>query len=256
MANFGSDDYYEVLGLRRDADESGIKKAYHKLAMKWHPDKNGGSEESNANFQKISEAYEVLSDENKRSNFDRFGRDGASQGHREQGSGGGGNFHFSSHGGNFQDPHDVFKQFFGGRDPFADFMNDDFFGGGMGGGGMRGGGMGGRMGGMGGGMGGMFGGGMDDFFGGGGMGGMGGMGGGNMSSFSSFSSMGGAPGSTSTSTVTTIRNGKKVTKKTVTRTLADGSQQTSTEEFEGDAPQGAGMVGGSSGFARLGGGGW
>lgn len=99
---FSSDDYYEVLGVARNASDDDLKKAYRKLAMKWHPDKNGGSDEANANFQQISEAYEVLSDSQKRSNFDQFGKDGPSVPSSSDfgdfgGFGGNGaTFHFSS----------------------------------------------------------------------------------------------------------------------------------------------------------------
>merc|ERR1711907_581933 len=132
---FSSDDYYEVLGVSRSASDDDIKKAYRKLAMKWHPDKNGGSDDSNANFQQISEAYEVLSDSKKRSNFDQFGKDGPSVPDSSDFGGFGGNgatFHFTTRGGGqggFRDPHEIFKEFFGGQDPFAAFFNDPFFGG-------------------------------------------------------------------------------------------------------------------------------
>ncbi|MDK2939005.1 MAG: molecular chaperone DnaJ, partial [Methanolobus sp.] len=68
-------DYYEILGLSKDATESEIKKAYRKLAMKYHPDKNKeeGAEET---FKEISEAYAVLSDAEKREQYDRFGHAG------------------------------------------------------------------------------------------------------------------------------------------------------------------------------------
>ena len=66
-------DYYEVLGVSRDASESEIKKAYRKLAHKYHPDRNPGDKQAEANFKEVQEAYDVLSDKTKREQFDRFG---------------------------------------------------------------------------------------------------------------------------------------------------------------------------------------
>lgn len=66
-------DYYEILGVSRDASESDIKKAYRSLALKYHPDRNPGDKEAEAKFKEISEAYEVLSDPEKRARYDRFG---------------------------------------------------------------------------------------------------------------------------------------------------------------------------------------
>ena len=66
-------DYYEILGVDRSASSDQIKKAYRKMAMKYHPDKNDGDTEAEAKFKEVSEAYEVLSDDNKRANYDRFG---------------------------------------------------------------------------------------------------------------------------------------------------------------------------------------
>ncbi len=69
-------DYYEVLGLNRDADDDAIKKAYRKLAMKFHPDRNPDDKASEEKFKEGKEAYEILSDENKRAAYDRFGHAG------------------------------------------------------------------------------------------------------------------------------------------------------------------------------------
>lgn len=69
-------DYYEVLGVARDADEGAIKKAFRALAMKYHPDKNPGNAEAEAKFKEAAEAYEVLSDAEKRARYDRFGHAG------------------------------------------------------------------------------------------------------------------------------------------------------------------------------------
>jgi len=67
-------DYYEILGVSRDASEEDIKKAYRRLALKYHPDRNPGDKEAEGKFKEITEAYEVLSDPRKRSQYDRFGR--------------------------------------------------------------------------------------------------------------------------------------------------------------------------------------
>ena len=69
-------DYYEVLGVARDADEDTIKKAYRKLAMKHHPDRSAGDKASEEKFKEVKEAYEVLTDEQKRAAYDRFGHAG------------------------------------------------------------------------------------------------------------------------------------------------------------------------------------
>ncbi|XP_048754678.2 dnaJ homolog subfamily B member 6-like isoform X6 [Ostrea edulis] len=117
-------DYYQVLSIKRDASEVDIKKAYRKLALKWHPDKNPDQkEEAERKFKEISEAYEVLSDKEKREIYDKYGKDGLT------GEGGGGYNDFNMGGGftgfhpfHFRNPDDVFKEFFGGRDPFASFF--------------------------------------------------------------------------------------------------------------------------------------
>src|ERR1700744_6621934 len=77
--------YYETLEVDRNADESKLKAAFRKLAMKWHPDKNPGDASSEVRFKEINEAYEVLKDGDKSAAYDRFGRSAF-----EQGAGGGG----------------------------------------------------------------------------------------------------------------------------------------------------------------------
>eukprot|EP00457_Paulinella_chromatophora_P010927 gb/GEZN01011046.1/.p1 GENE.gb/GEZN01011046.1/~~gb/GEZN01011046.1/.p1 ORF type:complete len:362 (+),score=43.17 gb/GEZN01011046.1/:31-1116(+) len=91
-------DYYEILGVARDATDSTIKKAYRKLSKKFHPDKNPGNEEARAKFVDIANAYEALSDKEKRRIYDRHGEEGLSK----QNQGGG------------VDPFDIFSQMFGG----------------------------------------------------------------------------------------------------------------------------------------------
>ncbi|KQY95563.1 MULTISPECIES: molecular chaperone DnaJ [unclassified Brevundimonas] len=95
-------DYYEVLEVERTIDAAGLKSAYRKLAMKHHPDRNGGCEDSMARFKEISEAYSVLSDDQKRAAYDRFGHAGV--------NGGGG---FGGQGQGFTDVNDIFSQVFG-----------------------------------------------------------------------------------------------------------------------------------------------
>ena len=104
-------DYYEILGVERTIDAAGLKSAYRKLAMQHHPDRNGGSEESLAKFKEISEAYTILSDEQKRAAYDRYGHAGVNGG----GAGGGNPF---GQGGGFHDINDIFSQVFG--DAFGD----------------------------------------------------------------------------------------------------------------------------------------
>lgn len=109
-------DYYEILGVERTIDAAGLKAAYRKLAMQHHPDRNGGCEDSMARFKEISEAYSVLSDDQKRAAFDRFGHAGVNGGGNPFGQGQG-----------FTDVNDIFSQVFG--DAFG-----DVFGGRAGGG--------------------------------------------------------------------------------------------------------------------------
>ena len=70
--NFSSSDYYQVLGIQREADEIEVKKAYRRLAHKYHPDKNSGDKESEGKFRDITEAYEVLNNSEKRLQYDNF----------------------------------------------------------------------------------------------------------------------------------------------------------------------------------------
>jgi molecular chaperone DnaJ len=107
-------DYYEVLGVPKDADATTIKKAYRKLALKYHPDRNPGDKETEEKFKEAAEAYEVLSDADKKARYDRFGHAGMS------GAPGGG---FSGEGMTMDD---IFQQF---GDIFGDSTFGSFFGG-------------------------------------------------------------------------------------------------------------------------------
>ncbi len=84
-------DYYELLEIERNADKTVIKKAYRKLAMQYHPDKNPGNSEAEEKFKAINEAYQVLSDDEKRAIYDRYGKAGL-EGHGQRGAGGFGGF--------------------------------------------------------------------------------------------------------------------------------------------------------------------
>jgi len=115
-------DYYEILGVQRTATADELKKAYRQMAIKYHPDKNPGNKEAEEHFKEAAEAYEVLSDPQKKANYDRFG-------HQGPGGFGGGGQHMNMD--------DIFSQFgdiFGDGSPF-----ESFFGGGGGNRGRRGG---------------------------------------------------------------------------------------------------------------------
>ncbi len=111
-------DYYEILGIQKGASQDEIKKAYRKVAMQFHPDRNPGDKAAEEKFKEAAEAYEVLSDADKRAQYDRFGHAGV------QGNGRG----FSGSG----NMEDIFSQ-------FGDIFGDDIFGSFFGGGGRRGG---------------------------------------------------------------------------------------------------------------------
>ncbi len=101
-------DYYDILEVSRAAGAAEIKKAYRRLAIKYHPDKNQGNRESEDNFKEISEAYEVLSDPRKREIYDHYGREG-----------------LKGRGFGFHDPSEIFREFFGG---LGGSIFGDFFG--------------------------------------------------------------------------------------------------------------------------------
>lgn len=103
--------YYNILGINKTASQEEIKKAYRKLAIKYHPDKNPGNKEAENKFKEISEAYEILSDENKRREYDQFG---SVRGNNRP--------HMS--------PEDIFKSFFGagGQNPFGFNPFESIFG--------------------------------------------------------------------------------------------------------------------------------
>ena len=108
-----AEDYYSVLGVAKNASEDDLKKAYRKLAMIYHPDKNHGKPEAEKKFKAINEAYDVLKDPQKRAAYDRFGHEAFANG---GGGAGGGGFSGFSGGGNFSDIfEDLFSEFTGGR---------------------------------------------------------------------------------------------------------------------------------------------
>jgi molecular chaperone DnaJ len=122
-------DYYEILGVRRDANEEEIRKNYRRLAVKFHPDKNPGDHAAEEKFKELSEAYEVLSDPQKRAAYDQYGHAAFDPRARAGGGFGGG--------GGFHDPFDIFREvfggagggifesIFGGRDPSGPQRGDD-----------------------------------------------------------------------------------------------------------------------------------
>ena len=117
MATTDKRDYYEVLGVERNASEEEVKRAYRKLAVKFHPDKNPDDSQAEEKFKELGEAYDVLMDPQKRAAYDRFG-------HSAFAPGGGG---FG--GGTFHDPFEIFREVFGGAG-FGGGIFETFFGGG------------------------------------------------------------------------------------------------------------------------------
>jgi len=122
-------DYYEVLGVERGASAEDIKKSYRKLAIKYHPDKNPGDHTAEEKFKELGEAYEALSDDQKRAAYDRFGHAAFAPGAGPRPGGG------QQPGGGFHDPRDIFETVFGGAGgSIFDNIFEQAFGGGGGGG--------------------------------------------------------------------------------------------------------------------------
>src|SRR4029077_14088231 len=110
-------DYYEILGVEKAATDEEIKKAYRKLAVKYHPDKNPGDKTAEEQFKELGEAYEILSDPPQRAAYDQHGHAAFDRRSGGFARGGGGGFH---------DPFDIFREVFGG----GGNIFDDLFGGG------------------------------------------------------------------------------------------------------------------------------
>src|SRR6476659_5506875 len=100
-------DYYTTLGVGRDAGAEDLKKAYRKLAMQYHPDRNPGNKQAEGRFKEVNEAYDILKDEQKRAAYDRYGHAAFEQGGGPGGFSGG--FDFAAGGG----LNDIFDQMFG-----------------------------------------------------------------------------------------------------------------------------------------------
>mmetsp|Transcript_113204 Transcript_113204/g.158771 ORF Transcript_113204/g.158771 Transcript_113204/m.158771 type:complete len:279 (+) Transcript_113204:53-889(+) len=208
--------YYEILDIPPNADENAIRKAYRKNAIKWHPDKNPDNpQQAEAMFKLVAEAYEVLSDAEKRDIYDRYGKEGL-----QQGSG------RSRHDDMFRHfdmgrAQNLFEEIFG-NDPFFNgggfggmsMMHDPFFGGmGFGSTSQRQRQTGGDL--------------FEQFFGGNGFGMSQGF---SSQNFSSSFGTGGGGMSTSTRTYTTIVNGRRVTRSETTTRYPDGRVETTVNE--------------------------
>ncbi|KAK6937311.1 Chaperone DnaJ, C-terminal [Dillenia turbinata] len=109
LSSIAAKSYYDILQVPKGASDEQIKRAYRKLALKYHPDKNQGNEEANKKFAEINNAYEVLSDSEKRSIYDRYGEEGLKQ-HAASGGGRGAGMNIQ----------DIFSSFFGGGGPMEE----------------------------------------------------------------------------------------------------------------------------------------
>ncbi|KAL0241034.1 hypothetical protein GEMRC1_006270 [Eukaryota sp. GEM-RC1] len=114
-------DYYDLLGVSRSATDKEISKAYRKLALKYHPDKNPNNPEAEDKFKQIANAYDVLSNPERRRIYDQFGEEGLKGGVHDSSTG----TPFSGYSFNPDSAWDIFEQFFGGRSPFSSFFSDD-----------------------------------------------------------------------------------------------------------------------------------
>ena len=117
-------DYYEVLGVDKSASAEDIKKAYRQLAKKYHPDLNPGNKEAEEKFKEVNEAYEVLSDADKKARYDQFGHAGVDPSYGGGGYGGG----FSGGFGDMGDISDIFNSFFEKRSGYSDKYQYQLYG--------------------------------------------------------------------------------------------------------------------------------